>query len=231
MPCIRFFAAALRHAGDSMPRLRYSFRVRASNPVFMVGHIRPNDHGDNKMKKVLKLVAGISFSVAATAAFPSYAQAVCEPLTPAAIGAIDAALDQALAAADDAAIAAGYGWMLDSSSLFPNWEIRQAKAKWRETYLNYFPANAYVPYITPTNVALALNGTPNIEIMAQLVHGRWWATALAYHYQITDTPLAAKYLITRRAIQNAINKTEQLGTDGARCGILSYTPQLTPLLP
>ena len=178
------------------------------------------------MNYVTKLAAAISVSLALSAA---HAQTVCAPLTPAALNDLTAAIEQAAVLADVAATAAGYD--KDDPSTYPNSIIRGAARKWQETYLDYFPANAYVPYITPINVALYLNGTPNIEVNEALLRARWFATALAYHNQVDAPDVASKYLVARRAVQTAMNKMDQLGLDGARCGILVFAPQLEPLLP
>ena len=178
------------------------------------------------MNCVTKLAAGISVSLALSAA---HAQPVCAPLTPAALNGLTAAIEQASVLADVAATAAGYD--KDNPSTYPNSIIRGAARKWQETYLDYFPADTYVPYITPINVALSLNGTPNIEVNTALLNARWFATALAYHNQEDAPDVASKYLETRRAVQTAMNKMDQLGLDGARCGILYLAPQLAPLLP
>jgi hypothetical protein len=157
------------------------------------------------------------------------AQTVCEPLTPAALNDITAAIEHASTVADVAAVAAGAD--KDSPSTYPNSLIRVAAQRWQSTYLDYFPADTYVPYITPINVALSLNGAPNIEVNNWLIGARWWSTASAYHYHVTNTPLAVKYLEVRRAVQIAMDKMDALGYNGARCSMLQNTPELASLLP
>jgi hypothetical protein len=168
---------------------------------------------------------GVAFNAISTA----HAQAACEPLTPAALSDMTAALDNALAFADAAATAAGYD--KDSVSAYPNAQIRRAQQHWKTHYLDYLPPDQYAPFITPTNVALALDGTPNIEINTMLVNARWWSSALAYNFQLVSDDITIKYLETRRAVQAAMTRMDQLGLDGTRCSILQLSPQFAPYLP
>lgn len=170
-----------------------------------------------------------AFGLACSAISAVHAQTVCEPLTPAALSDMTAALDNALALADVAAIAAGYD--KDSVSTYPNALIRSAQQQWKTHYLDYLPPDQYAPFITPTNVALALDGTANIEVNTTLLYARWWSSAAAYNYQIVSDDITIKYLETRRAVQAAMKRMDQLGLDGARCGILQYGPQFSAYLP
>jgi hypothetical protein len=181
------------------------------------------------MNRTKPTLAAIAISLATISAAPAYAQAVCEPLTPAAIDSINIVLDQAKAAADIAADAAGYD--KDSSSTYPNALITRAKVQWQAMYLQWFPSNTYVPYINASNVALALDGAPNIEVNTALVNARWWSSALAYHFSIVQPSLAANYLVAREKVQIAMTQMDKLGYDGARCGILSGAPGLAGLMP
>jgi hypothetical protein len=182
------------------------------------------------MKQLNKTLVAITCctGLALAAVSAVHAQTVCEPLTPAALSDMTAALDNALAFADAAAIAAGYD--KDSPSTYPNALIRRAQQQWQTHYLNYLPPDQYAPFITPTNVAVALDGTVNIEVNTSLLNARWWSSASAYHYQLASDDIAIKYLETRRAVQAAMTRMDQLGLDGARCGILQFGPQFAPWL-
>jgi hypothetical protein len=169
-----------------------------------------------------------SIGLALTAISTAHAQTACEPLTPTALNEMTAALDNALAFADAAAIAAGYD--KDSPSTYPNALIRRAQQQWKMHYLDYLPPDQYAPFITPTNVALALNGTPNIEVNTSLLNARWWSSAAAYNYQLVSDDITTKYLDTRRAVQAAMTRMDQLGLDGVRCSILQFGPQFEALL-
>ena len=183
------------------------------------------------MKQLNKTLAAITCSIglACIAISAARAQTVCEPLTPAALSDMTAALDNALALADVAAVAAGYD--KDSVSTYPNALIRRAQQQWKIHYLNYLPPDQYAPFITPTNVALALDGTVNIEVNTTLLNARWWSSALAYNYQTVSDDITIKYLETRQAVQAAMRRMDQLGLDGTRCGILQYGPQFATYLP
>lgn len=181
------------------------------------------------MNRTKKMLAAIAISFATISAVPAFAQTVCAPLTPAAIDSINAVLDDAKAAADFAAVSAGYD--KDSPSTYPNALISRAKAQWHTMYLQWFPANMYVPYITPSNVALALDGGGNIEVNTALVNARWWSSALAYNFSIVQPSVAANYLVVREKVQAAMTRMDQLGYDGARCGIVSVNPGLASLMP
>jgi hypothetical protein len=169
-----------------------------------------------------------SIGLALTAISTAHAQTACEPLTPAALNEMTMALDNALAFADAAAIAAGYD--KDSVSTYPNALIRRAQQQWKMHYLDYLPPDQYAPFITPTNVALALDGTANIELNTSLLNARWWSSASAYNYQTVSDDITTKYLETRRAVQAAMTRMDQLGLDGVRCSILQYAPQFDALL-
>jgi hypothetical protein len=181
------------------------------------------------MNRTKQTLAAIAISMVTIGAGPVFAQAVCKPLTPNAIDSINIVLDQARAAADVAAISAGYD--KDSPSTYPNALIARAKAQWHATYLQWFPSNSFVPYITATNVALALDGGPNIEVNTALVNARWWSSALAYNFSIVAPSISANYLVARQKIQAAMTQMDKLGYDGARCGILSGAPGLASLMP
>jgi hypothetical protein len=181
------------------------------------------------MNRAKLMLSAIAISIAAVSAAPAHAQAVCEPLTPAAIDSINIVLDQAKAAADFAADSAGYD--KDSPSTYPYALIARAKAQWQAMYLQWFPANSYVPYINASNVALALDGGPNIEVNTALVNARWWSSALAYNYSIVQPSISANYLVAREKVQIAMTRMDKLGYDGARCGILSGAPGLAGLMP
>jgi hypothetical protein len=185
----------------------------------------------NDMKKLNINLAAITCSVglACTAISAVHAQAVCEPLTPTALSDMTAALDNALAFADVAAVAAGYD--KDSPSTYPNALIRRAQQNWKIHYLDYLPPDQYAPFITPTNVAVALDGTVNIEVNTMLVNARWWSSASAYNYQLVSDDITIKYLETRRAVQAAMTRLDQLGLDGTRCSVLQFGPQFASYLP
>lgn len=183
------------------------------------------------MKKLNINLAAITCSVglACTAISAAHAQAACEPLTPAALNDMTVALDNALAFADAAAIAAGYD--KDSVSTYPNALIRRAQQQWKTHYLDYLPPDQYAPFITPTNVTVALDGTVNIEVNTSLLNARWWSSASAYNYQLVSDDITIKYLETRRAVQAAMTRLDQLGLDGVRCSILPIGPQFASYLP
>lgn len=181
------------------------------------------------MKRTKQRLAAFAISLATIGAVPVHAQTVCEPLTPAAIDSINTVLDDAKAAADFAAISAGYD--KDSPSTYPNALIARAKTQWHAMYLQWFPSNSYVPYINASNVALALDGSPNIEVNTALVNARWWSSALAYNFSIVQPSIAANYLVAREKVQIAMTQMDKLGYDGARCGILSLNPGLAGIMP
>jgi hypothetical protein len=181
------------------------------------------------MNRTKQTLIAIAISMMTIGANPAFAQAVCEPLTPEAIDSINIVLDEARAAADAAAISAGYD--KDSPSTYPNALIARAKAQWHATYLQWFPANSFVPYINASNVALALDGGPNIEVNTALVNARWWSSALAYNYSIVQPSISANYLVVRQKVQAAMTQMDKLGYSGARCGILMSAPGLASLMP
>ncbi len=170
------------------------------------------------MEYIKHKLSAIAISLAVIAALPAQAQTVCESLTPAAIDSINIALDEAKAAAAVAALAAGYE--PDHVSTYPNALITRAKSQWQDTYLQWWPSSTYVPYINASNVALALDGAPNIEVNYMLVNAGWWASALAYNYGYTQPELSANYLVACQKIQAAMTKMDKLGYEGARCGIV-----------
>jgi hypothetical protein len=181
---------------------------------------------------VSQTLSALVISIAAITAIPAQAQVECQPLTPAAIDSINIALDDAKAAADVAAVAAGND--PNHPSTYPNSLITRAKAQWYNMYLQWVPSNTYVPYINASNVALALDGGPNIEVNNALVGARWWASASAYNFAYTQPALSANYLVARQKIQAAMTKMDKLGYDGVRCGIMLGTTNpalLAPLLP
>jgi hypothetical protein len=140
-------------------------------------------------------------------------------------------LDEAKAASDVAAVAAGYD--KDSPSTYPNSLITRAKAQWYNLYLQWWPSNTFVPYVNASNVALGLDAAP-IEVNYAMAGARYWASALAYNFAYTQPELSANYLIARQKIQAAMTKMDKLGSDGVRCGIMLGTTNpalLGPLLP
>ncbi len=183
------------------------------------------------MKRFKQTLTAIAISVAAITVLPAQAQVECAPLTPAAIDSINIALDEAKAAADVAAVAVGAN--PDDPSTYPNALITRAKAQWHSRYLQWWPSNTFVPYITASNVALALDVAP-IEVNYFLAAARFWASAGAYNYAQTQPEHSEKYLLARQKIQAAMTKMDKLAYDGVRCSIVPNTTNpalLAPLLP
>jgi hypothetical protein len=181
------------------------------------------------MNRPKQMLIAIAISVVTIGTSPAYAQTVCDPLTPAAIDSINIVLDQARAAADAAADSAGYD--KNSPSTYPNAHIARAKAEWQSRYLQWFPSNTFVPYVTATNVAVGLDGGSNIEVITALVNARSWSSALAYNFSIVQPSISANYLVARQKVQAAMTQMDKLSYDGARCGILSGAPGLAGLMP
>jgi hypothetical protein len=143
---------------------------------------------------------------------------MCYRLTPAEITKMTDALNTAQATADATTTVAGYD--PNSPSAYPNAEIRYAKSAW-QTELNYIaevPVTYTQPYITASNVALSLE-VASIDMMYWLQHGRYWATAMAYNYSVTNQPLAQRYLETRRDIAAAIDAIQVVAHLGSRCAV------------
>lgn len=176
--------------------------------------------------------AMLASALGIASAFSGTAQAdttavTCNRLTPEEIGKVQIALDLAQTTADATTTLAGYD--PSSPSAYPNAEIRYAKTVWQTEldYLATMPVDYVQPYLFPGNVALSFEQA-SIDMAYFLQHGRYWATAMAYHYSVVNPPLAQRYIETRRDIAAAINAMQLIANLGSRCaaGQVSVSPDL-----
>jgi hypothetical protein len=176
-------------------------------------------------KSTATLFAAVSLGTLSFAAQANPVQTYCSKLTPNAFNKMTNALATAVAATDAALIASG-----STTDSYPSSEIRVAQQHW-QTLLDYIaglPVEWRVPYITPSNVALGIDAT-NISVTEQLVHSRYWTSALAYNYAVTNQPLAEMFLDARKKVLVAMDHMDRLGDLGVRCAVgQSYPSALLP---
>jgi hypothetical protein len=162
--------------------------------------------------------AALCFASVAPQSAMAATGATCYRLTPFEIGKVSIALHAAQTSAD--ATTALTGFDPNSPSAYPNAEIRAAKAIWQIEldYLASIPAMYTQPFISAGNVALSLEQA-SIDMAYQLQHGRFWATAAAYNYSVTDPALTQHYMDTRKKIAAAIDAMQLVANLGSRCAV------------